>query len=85
MSSWDDFIYCGEDPVQIDRKRYLKFCLQCGDDILVDGPRYKVREVKGQALLLQNTKENECPRCKFPIFTSCHYKLLTKKGPIPGY
>lgn len=85
MSLWDDFIYFGEEPKQIDRKRYLDFCTNCGDEVLIEGPRYKVREVSGQALLLEKSKNGVCKYCGFPVFTSCNYKLLTKRSPLPRF
>jgi len=85
MTIWDDFIYFGEEPKILPRKQYLDFCLNCGDSQYIVGYRYKLRESQGQALLLEKSKDGLCKHCQFPVFTSCNYTLLTKKGPIPNY
>lgn len=83
MSYWDDFIYCGEDQRRTPRLIYLRFCLNCGDNEDITGPRFKIREVQKQALLLENGQGLDCKHCGFPVFTSGHYKKLTDKRPLP--
>ena len=85
VTTWDEFIYFGEDNKPIDRKKYLDFCLNCGDEYLIDGSRYKLREVQAPALLLEKTNNGVCKFCNFPVFTSCNYKLLTKRTALPRY
>jgi hypothetical protein len=85
VTPWDDFIYFGEDTKGFERKKYLRFCLQCGEDDDVEGARYKLREVQTPAILLENSLDECCKRCLFPVFTSCNYKRITKKVALPRY
>lgn len=84
MSNWDDWIFVFEDgPPEAPKKVYLCFCLNCGKNDRVKGPRYKVWEVEGQALLVQRTDTFECSFCQFPLYSSANYTQLTKHWPIP--
>jgi hypothetical protein len=82
--NWEDWTYFFEDKdVRYRRKKYLKFCLNCGKNEVIRGPRYKIWEVEGQALLVDASWEYECKVCKFPLYTSGNYQQLTKHFPIP--
>ena len=80
MSNWDDWVYFGgHEERRGDKKVFLKFCLNCGENQTILGPRFKVQGAIGKALLLDASVEYECKICKHPVFTSCQYKQLTKR------
>jgi hypothetical protein len=82
--NWEDWNYFGdEEEERIRRKKYLKFCINCGKNEIIRGPRYKVWEVEGQALLVDASWEYECKICNFPLFTSGNYVQITKHFPVP--
>lgn len=81
MSNWDDWVYFGaHDDRKEKRSVFLRFCLNCGENPSVPGPRFKVVGAIGKALLVDASWTLECKLCQHPLFTSCQYKQLTKKN-----
>lgn len=82
MTNWDDFIYLGESEGPARRKGpILHFCLNCGEDYRIRGKRYRVPGSTYPALLLDKACSIECPTCKFPVYSSSQYILLSRAAP----
>lgn len=80
VSNWDDWVYFGgHEERKEERRVFLKFCLNCGENQTIPGPRFKVVGAIGKALLVEASWGLECKICKHPLFTSAHYKQLTKR------
>lgn len=80
MSNWDDWVYFDIYEFRTRPKKvFLKFCLNCGENPNILGPRYSVSGAIGKAILLDKNTENDCNVCLYHVFTGYQYKKITER------
>lgn len=78
MSNWDDFDYFCPSDTKNKRETVFNFCLNCGRNPNVKGPRYRVQGASDLGVMLEQKQIFDCPDCKFPVFKSTKFTLVSR-------